>query len=168
MPASFPLTFHDNGILARKCRQDVELDIDQLLIIRILCGEGISVTWDRKMREQGPTHIPRFMHILRVHLLCCFHEVTNCLSMTPNDQQEHVCVTDECLVTVDENQNRSRSNPASPFRRAGQIHCSPSSATGQHARSLYRIFLARLQVRQSEVSLDIRLAGSKYLVNAVS
>ena len=29
----FPLTFHDNRILARKCRQDVELDIDHRVVI---------------------------------------------------------------------------------------------------------------------------------------
>ena len=69
-------------------------------------------------------------------------------------------VTDECLATFHETSEHNRSTPASPFRRENQIRGSgPSAIGGLHARSLHRIVLTHLQIRRSEVSLDVQVVG---------
>ena len=80
MMASFPLTFrfHDSVFLARKCRQDVELDVDRRGTIRILYKTDISMPPDRKVREQDRTHL----HPVHVLLTRCLQVVTDCLATT--------------------------------------------------------------------------------------
>jgi len=76
--ARHPLTSHDGGVLTGQCWQDMKLDGDQRMISSLLYCEGFSaVKVGKKGACAGPTHIPRFVHILHIPLPCILHDPFN-------------------------------------------------------------------------------------------